>query len=353
MIAGCPKCGARYRIDAAKLGPDGARLRCTQCEAVFRVTPPAPPEPAAEPVQARVAPEVAPAAERSATREAAPLQPQRPSRGSVLVADPDVTSGKATANALSEWGFEPMLVHDGVEAVLTIQRSLPHAAVVDAALPKMFGFQVCELVKRNEQLRAIHVVLVGAIHAEDRYRRAPSELYGADAYVERPQLPEALLPILTGFGLGAAGAEAPAPAPPPAPTLRPPIQSMPAPAPEPAPPVQAPPPVAPEPVAETPAPPVAAPSAPQAPPAAGGDPETEAALAGAERLARIIVSDVVLYNPEKFEAGVRDGNVVDLLHAEIDEGRGLFEQRVDPRVRGARDFLVEELVRVARARGMS
>ncbi|MGI9591381.1 MAG: zinc-ribbon domain-containing protein, partial [Myxococcota bacterium] len=40
MIAGCPKCSARYRIDAAKLGAEGARLRCTQCEAVFRVTPP-------------------------------------------------------------------------------------------------------------------------------------------------------------------------------------------------------------------------------------------------------------------------------------------------------------------------
>jgi hypothetical protein len=35
----------------------------------------------------------------------------------------------------------------------------------------------------------------------ERYRRPPSELYGADAYVERPQLPEALRPILRGFGL--------------------------------------------------------------------------------------------------------------------------------------------------------
>ena len=41
MIAACPTCGARYRIDVAKLPADGARLRCARCEAVFRVRPPA------------------------------------------------------------------------------------------------------------------------------------------------------------------------------------------------------------------------------------------------------------------------------------------------------------------------
>jgi hypothetical protein len=76
------------------------------------------------------------------------------------------------------------------------------------------------------------------------------------------------------------------------------------------------------------------------------------AVADAERLARIIVSDIVLYNQEKFEAGIRDGNVVDLLGAELEEGRGHFAQRVDARVRGSRDFLADELVRVARIRGM-
>ena len=41
MIAACPKCSARYRIEKGKLGPEGARLKCSRCEAVFRVRPPA------------------------------------------------------------------------------------------------------------------------------------------------------------------------------------------------------------------------------------------------------------------------------------------------------------------------
>ena len=80
---------------------------------------------------------------------------------------------------------------------------------------------------------------------------------------------------------------------------------------------------------------------------------SDPAVAAAERLARIVVSDIVLYNAEKFQAGVQNGKVVELLAAELDEGRSLFESRVEPKLRETRDFLAEELVRVARARGMS
>ena len=43
MIAACPKCSARYRVDGERLAPGGSRLRCTRCRAVFRVSPPAAP----------------------------------------------------------------------------------------------------------------------------------------------------------------------------------------------------------------------------------------------------------------------------------------------------------------------
>jgi CheY-like chemotaxis protein len=119
----------------------------------------------------------------------------------VLIADPVVEQGKSTASTLAQWGLQPALVHDGVEAILAIQRLLPRAIVIDAALPKMFGFQICEIVKRNESLRDIHVVLVGAIHDRTRYRRPPEEIYGADAYIERQDLPGSLQSILQEFGM--------------------------------------------------------------------------------------------------------------------------------------------------------
>jgi hypothetical protein len=97
------------------------------------------------------------------------------------------------------------------------------------------------------------------------------------------------------------------------------------------------------------APPAPTPAAARMPSGDGLD----EARAQAERLARIIVSDIVLYNAEKFEAGVRSGDVIGALDVELEEGRALFAARIDPRVGTADEFLQRELLRVARGRGMA
>jgi len=369
MIVACPGCSARYQIAPDRLKPEGVRLRCTRCEAVFRVSPPpaaagiagdvpaasTPSVPAPQPEAPR---EPAPSLAPPMSRSAPPAQPSPPRdrERMVLIADPEIEQGKLTASTLAQWGLQPVLVHDGVEAILAIQRLLPRAIVIDAALPKMFGFQVCEIVKRNESLREIHVVLVGAIHDQSRYRRPPEEIYGADAYIERQELPESLRSILQGFGMLSS---APQPPEVPAATDVPRTPTVAAPAAtsaitvETTTAVEAP--VAHDTVEAiaSPEPPVASPTlegvAPAAP--ASGGPEIDEKIAQAERLARIVVSDIVLYSKEKFDAAVEAGNVLEAMEPEIAEGRSLFTARIDPSVQEMRDFLTEELLRVAGAKG--
>jgi predicted Zn finger-like uncharacterized protein len=338
MIAACPQCGARYRIERERLPAQGARLRCSRCEAIFRVNAPRA-ESAAEPPR-----------ETRATESPVPKAPVAEApRRIVLVADPDIEAGKLLAASLAGWGIEPVLVHDGVEAILSIQRTLPSLVVLEASLPKMFGFQVCELMKRNEQLRAIPVVLVGSIHHRERYRRQAAETYGADAYLERPALAASLLAMLRQRGILAAEAPSseagmreaslqPAPTP----------VASPLPAADRAP--KTPPPPEPRAVEAL----AAAPMRPEpTAPAPVLDPELAADLARAERLARIIVSDIVLYNPERFEAALRSGDVVEAMATEMEEGRTHFRERIAERIRERKDFLGEELRRVARLRGIA
>jgi hypothetical protein len=92
------------------------------------------------------------------------------------------------------------------------------------------------------------------------------------------------------------------------------------------------------------------PPAPQPAPAAepAADPEVEQA----ERLARIIISDVVLYNEEKFRAACAAGNVLEALEGDMADGRAHFASRVPEHVRNSRDFLADELIRVAKSRGL-
>ena len=50
----------------------------------------------------------------------------------------------------------------------------------------------------------------------------------------------------------------------------------------------------------------------------------------AKRLARAILSDVAMYNPEKVENGIKNDNIFDVLKEELEEGRQHFFSRVSP-----------------------
>jgi len=329
MVAACPRCAARYRVDPKRIGPAGARLRCTRCEAIFRVRAAQAHTPSlAAPTQPDFSLTTSP---ESVVEQARPAANDRSRM--VLIADSDIEAGKRTAAAVATWGLQPILVHDGVEAMLTIQRMLPAVAVLDTALPKMFGFQVCEVVKRNEVLRSIQVVLIDTIQHRTRYPRPAGERYGADVYIERPELPHGLAPLLRQVGLPLEEPVIPnaAAAPPPEMLLErvapgpPSIEPAARPAPRPT-------------------------AAPASVPARESNDERADERAKAERLARIIVSDIVLYNADEFAAAVRAGNVLEALDAILQEGRDLFRQRVAESVRAERDYLEEELLRVARER---
>ena len=91
--------------------------------------------------------------------------------------------------------------------------------------------------------------------------------------------------------------------------------------------------------------PAPAPKPAAAPPPVSSDP----AIAAAERLARIAVSDVILYNQDKFAAAAARGTAAKELASELGEARQHFNSRVAPSVRDKRDFLVEEIERRAAA----
>jgi CheY-like chemotaxis protein len=302
----------------------------------------------------------------------------------VVIADPDEARGKLTAEAVRSWGLSAILVHDGVEAMLSIQRALPAAIILDAALPKMFGFQVCEVVKRNESLRDTTVILVGAIHHQERYRRDPTELYGADVYIEDPDLPNGLNALLRDAGLDvsdlevgdAASAVESAPVAPASSTSPEPSATSPSPTgvvadptassnattptgigdnssqQSPVPRAEVTQPAAPVPpeIAESVAPVSEVVAAAASGPAIGEDPERTAERERAHRLARIAVSEMVLYQPEKFDQANRDGVLEQALDLEIQEARALLRQRICEEVRAESDFIIDELHRVAKAR---
>jgi hypothetical protein len=65
------------------------------------------------------------------------------------------------------------------------------------------------------------------------------------------------------------------------------------------------------------------------------------AVEKARRFARIIVSDIALYNQEAVSEGIREGTFYELLQDDIAEGRSVYEKRVSEAIRATGDYLQE------------
>ena len=61
----------------------------------------------------------------------------------------------------------------------------------------------------------------------------------------------------------------------------------------------------------------------------------------ARRFARLIVSDIVLYNQDAVAEGIARGTFYDLLNEDITEGRALYEKRVPEIIRQSKDYFQE------------
>ena len=61
----------------------------------------------------------------------------------------------------------------------------------------------------------------------------------------------------------------------------------------------------------------------------------------AKRLARIIASDIQLYNQDAVTEGARNGNFFELLAKDIGDARKLYEQRVPEKIRAKTNYLEE------------
>lgn len=79
----------------------------------------------------------------------------------------------------------------------------------------------------------------------------------------------------------------------------------------------------------------------------GGDESgSEALHEEARRLARLLVTEIKLYNEEQVEEGRRNRDVYQRLREDIDRSRLIYQERVAPEVLEATDYYHQELVRV-------
>lgn len=280
MIINCPSCKTAFNISDEKIPLGGAKVRCFRCKEVFHF---------------KVKPESS-------------AKPERSGKPLVLVANESKAFCQTVSDLLEENGISVDSAHDGEVALEKIRGQRPDIAIIDVALPKVFGFEVCETVKNDPLLKEVQIILLAAIYDKTRYKRNPGSLYGADDYIEKHHIHDRLLDKIWGM-VPSKGNSADAG------SLEPHHSIVP--------------------------------------------PETEKDISNsaeedfkevvgedhlkAARLARIIISDIALYNESLVIEGIKNNNLSDILKDEIEEGRKLFMQRVSKDIWDKKDYLQESL----------
>ena len=287
MIVKCPSCAARFRLDREKLAGKRVTLRCARCRTPFNAELP---HVSTDRLQTNVR---------------------------VMIAHSDKQLCGTIKDIVENAGFEGILRHNGDEVLAAMDALRPRIAVVDVALQGLYAFEVVDKVRRRPGLENVKIILLSSVYNRAAYKRSPSSLYGADDYIEKHHLPDDLILKINRLLVDAAPARGPAASgeveedgrqlssddrlmqtPDFINTVNEKIQS-----------------------------------AEESEVSAHDATERQRA----ERLARIIVSDISLYYQERVDEGILEGNWSELLANEIKEARDLFRDRFpSPQIQNSR-----------------
>lgn len=104
----------------------------------------------------------------------------------ILIAEDDPVTRRGMDAVLSEWGYETVLVNDGVAALAALRKpDGPLLAIVDWLMPKMDGVEVCRQLRGDDgNNRYVYLIV---LTAKSKTADAVSALdAGADDFVGKP-----------------------------------------------------------------------------------------------------------------------------------------------------------------------
>lgn len=267
MVVICPKCKVRLKIPDERIAPGGGRFKCPKCTTIMIVKP----------------------------RPPAPLQLNDKK---ILVAHEDPSTLDKIKSILIQAGYEVAIATNGIDAMVSATRERPFLSLLSVSLPKIYGFEVCKRLKERPELKDIKVIILASIYSRERYRRPPTNLYGADDYLEDHEIGPGLLEKIKRLkGIeevqekGSFQESQPEPRPSPEPQQHAPSDM----------------------------------------------------IEKARRLARTIISDIYLYSRAKFDEAVRNDNFFAVFDNELKEGLKLYKSRIPEDVRATGDYFKEAI----------
>lgn len=102
----------------------------------------------------------------------------------LLLADDSITIQKVVDLTFADEGVTVLTVNNGREAIEKLSEFGPDIVLADVFMPQMSGYEVCEHIKQNDQLKHIPVMLL--VGSFEPFDQAEARRVGADYTLTKP-----------------------------------------------------------------------------------------------------------------------------------------------------------------------
>lgn len=109
----------------------------------------------------------------------------------IVIVDDDTSILELFRDVLESKGYEVKSFTRGWEALQAISRDHPDLVVLDIMMPRVNGYEVCQIIKENPKTANIPVIFLTALSHQEALRWAAEG--GADDFLVKPCTPDRLL----------------------------------------------------------------------------------------------------------------------------------------------------------------
>jgi len=121
-------------------------------------------------------------------------------KADILIVDDKAANLRLLSKMLSERDYQVRPVMNGAMALNAARAEAPDLILLDIRMPKMDGYQVCEMIKQDESLREIPVIFISAL--DELHDKVKAFHVGGVDYVTKPfQFEEVLARVETHLAL--------------------------------------------------------------------------------------------------------------------------------------------------------
>lgn len=109
----------------------------------------------------------------------------------VMIVDDSNTIRKSAELFLKQAGYKVILVENGFDALTKVFDTKPDIIFVDIMMPRLDGYQTCQLIKKNEEFCTIPIVMLSS--KDGLFDKARGRIVGSNEYLTKPFTKDGLL----------------------------------------------------------------------------------------------------------------------------------------------------------------